>query len=233
MRRRFRTRGRRRPKPRVHWIDVFQDGTPILIDCFPTSDSNPANNKVLVVPLIRQRQPQAVEDISSVLEGRDEGFRLRRIVGNLIFYAGAFYASRSEDVDRLTRVLFTIRWGLMVHPISASRNFDNLAGGEYIFHPMESVSMSDPWLLTGGCTLYNYGPFGDTQQDEDYHPSLRDTNQSHCPNGALIDVAANRRVKAEEDVSLFISWNTTITPKLNDVLFEPKYQSNLRMLVSR
>jgi len=232
-RRRFRTKGFRR-KPRVHWVDTFQDGTPILIDCFPTSDSNPANNKVLVVPIIRQRTPQQVEDLSSVLEGKDEGFRLRRIVGNLIFYAGAFYASRTEDQARLTRVYFTIRWGLMVHPITANRNFDNLStGGEYQFAPMQSVSMSDAWLLTGGCSLYNYGPFDDPTQDGSYHPSLRDDNQHHSPNGAFIDCTVNRRIKNEEDVSLFISWNLTMTPKVNDVIFEPQYQSNLRLLCSR
>jgi len=234
-RRRFRTKGRRRARPRVHWVDTFQDGIPILIDCFPGYDSDPSHNKVLVVPLIRQRTPQQVEDLSSVLEGKDEGFRLRRIVGDLLFLAGTVYISNAEARLAFTRYSCSIRWGIMVHPITGNRNFDNLtAGGEYLFNPAQSVSMSDSWLITRSVQLYNYGPFDRPSLGRGLDENLRDDNSRMAPDGTFIDVTVNRRVGAEEDVSLFLTWNSDLSPGGPiDTVGEPFYQSNLRMLVSR
>lgn len=230
-RRRFRRSFRRKAK--TFWIDTFQDAVPQLVDCFPGYDPDPAHNKVLVVPIIRQRTPQAVEDVSSVLEGKSEGFRLRRIVGDLLFFAGAMYFQ--EPPEGLNVVNFFIRWGICVHPIGSSRNFTNRGGAnEYLFNPTESVSMSDPWLITRSLHLANYGPFTFSSGNLSTYPTLRDTNQIHSAGpGTSVDITVNRRVGPEEDVSLFIAWNSTLTPTVNDTMFEPYYQSNLRMLISR
>jgi len=229
-RRRFRRSFRRKAK--TFWVDTFQDAVPIKMDIFPGFDPDPTHNKVLVVPLIRQRQPQAVEDISSVLEGKNEGFRLRRIVGDLLFMAGT--AEISSQEDRPVRIDFYIRWGIMVHPITAQRNFGNFTNQEYVFNPTESVSMSDPWLICRSLMLSNFGPFDLNQVNLGVNNSLRDNNQIHSAGpGTTVDINVNRRVGPEEDVSLFLCWNSTWSPTGGDTLIEPYYQSNLRMLISK
>jgi len=232
---RRKSRFSKRRKPRTFWLDTFQDGVPQYIDCFPGYDSDPGHEKVKVVPIIRQRTPSAVEDVSSVLQAKDDGFRLRRIVGDLELWP-AIYTGTDLPNNYLNGIWTHITWGIMVHPISEGRQFDNfnLSTGQYLFNPSESRSMSDPWLICRSLMLSNFGPFDLNQVNLGVNNSLRDNNQIHSAGpGTTVDINVNRRVGPEEDVSLFLCWNSTWSPTGGDTLIEPYYQSNLRMLISK
>jgi len=229
---RRKSRFSKRRKPRTFWLDTFQDGVPQYIDVYAGFDSDPGHEKVKVVPIIRQRTPTALEDVSSVLQAKDEGFRLRRIVGDLELWP-AIYSGTDLPNNYLNGIWTHITWGIMVHPITEGRQFDNFnaATGQYLFNPSESRSMSDPWLIRRTESLIGYpdedGPHSD------FSIALRESNRTHTPFGTVVDINVNRRVGPEEDVSAFFTWNSPTSLPEGGALKEPAYLMHLRMLVSR
>jgi len=226
-RRRSRTKGRR---PRVFWVDTFQDQIPRRTDTFPGADSDPTHNQVAIEHIIRVREPAGLEDVDSVLQGKDTGFRLRRIVGDILFLPSILRGFTTANFPGGVRTY--ISWGVIVHPISEDRAFVNAIGtGDYIFHPCVGRSMSDPWLLKRDLALVSY-PAASLTNDPDTFIQL--DNSTVAPDGTHVDIKVNRRIKPEEDVSLFWSWNVTQIPAgVEQALTPPAIKMNLRCLVSR
>lgn len=215
-----------RRRRRTFWLDTIQPNSWSAIVGGPIND-----DAIAAVPawtaqqMMFTRKPVNVETVSSVLQAKDEGFRLRRIVGDLVIQAGQI-----ED-DQENRYLWSVHVGLIVMEMD-----DNGAPNDmsHVFEPAVATSMSDPWLYRRTYTFEHLS----TQTLSVDASFAAPTNQTFDPVGSWLDIRVNRRVKPEQNLFWVFQWGAVQIP---DTTFDwsmktyhtPRFKQNLRVLISR
>jgi len=212
-------RGARRR--RVHWVDTHNDIAPFYMSQYAIGEASfPTTNPLTARKIIFKRQPLAVQDISSVLEGKDEGFRLRRIVGQLRIQTGEV-----QDNESFDSYMLQVHVGIAVLKMREDGTPMVSDGTEIIMAPWAIGDNSESWLfrrvyswrLSTWSTLQGIG--------------IRD-NTTLVPFGDFVDVTVNRRVANDEDLILLMGYSADFELAGTTRTF-PSYCMNLRMLISR
>lgn len=214
-------RFRRRRKPRVHWVDTHVDTVPLYLAQYQISQSTyPVNSPLTATKLLVKREPQATESISSVLEGKDEGFRMRRIVGQLRFETGQ--VQQNESFDAYTLTIFC---GMAVMKMREDGTPFLGDGVNFVMTPWDATDNSESWIFRR-----TYSWRLSTWADLD-GLGIRD-NTGHQPFGDFVDVRVNRRVAPDEDIVLLMGYESDFDLTGISRTY-PRFQRNLRMLISR
>lgn len=217
---------KRRRRRKVFWTDTRQSyqWTHIVGDAINDQavGSTPGWH---AIQMFQTRQPAIVESVSSVLAAKDEGFRLRRVVGDLVLKAGQI-----ED-DQTNRYLWSVAVGLIVGPMDDNGAPNDLS---QMFQPGFDQSMSDPWLYR---RVFSW-EYLSTATLTDETTFASPTNQVFDPVGSWIDIRVNRRVGPEENLWWIFQWavvgipNVTLDLSARSYL-SPAFKLNVRTLISR
>lgn len=210
---------RRRAKRRVHWVDTHVDLAPIYLSQYEIPS---AGETLFASKLLVSRAPSNVESVSSVLEGRDEGFRVRRIVGQLRFETPEL--QDNESFDSFTVVIWAGICVLKMKDDGTPIIGDNTNG--YVMAPWEQRDNSESWMWRRAY-LWRCNT-----QSALNGLGIRD-NTFMVPFGDFVDIRVNRRVAPDEDVVLLAGWTTEYYPIAGISYTYPRVQRNLRMLISR
>jgi len=186
------------------------------------ADGIGGNPSLQMATLIHQRQPAATEAVSSVLEANNEGFRLRRIVGDLQVWAGD--VEQNELFDYTT---WTVYAGIIVLPMLDDGTASNGLPGNWVHAPWLETDMSESWLWR---RVYCFGPQATAPAGS--LGSGTQGNHNFPPFGSWVDIRANRRVKPDENVFLLTGWQNSQDLSGTSRIY-PSYQRNLRILISR
>lgn len=216
-------RGKRR-RPRVHWVDTHVDLAPISMSTWQISSDQPGQEALTATKLLVDRAPSDVQAVSSILEAKDEGFRCRRIVGQLRLEAFTF-----EETELIPAALSMSIWvGIAV--LKMEDNGTPFVGraGNWEMAPWEQRDNSESWMFR---RVYSWRVSA-SQQGELGGLSVRD-NTFMVPFGDFIDVRVNRRVANDEDIVLLMGWQSEIESIAGLTYAAPRFQRNLRMLISR
>lgn len=213
---------RRRKRPRVHWVDTHVDLQPQSLSQYNIALDNPATGFVALsaFKLLVKRQPQAVEEISSILEGKDEGFRCRRIVGQLRLETPQ--VQENESFDTFTASIWV---GIAVMKIRDDGTPMVTDGADYTMAPWQQADNSESWMFK---RVYQWRCNTGTDLSG---LTIRD-NTFMQPFGDFVDVTVNRRVAPDEDIILLTGWDIDHSIEGTTRTY-PRIMRNLRMLISR
>lgn len=214
-------RARRRRRPRVHWVDTHVDLAPLYLPQWQIPSDQAGQEALFAAKLIVNRAPSDVEAVSSILEGKDEGFRCRRIVGQLRLETPEL--SENEAFDAFSVSIWV---GIAVLKMRDNGTPEVGQAGNWVMAPWEQRDNSESWMFR---RTYSWRC---TTQAALNGLGVRD-NTFMVPFGDFIDVTVNRRVANDEDIVLLAGWTTEFSPITGISYTFPRIQRNLRMLISR